>query len=132
MGKHVADPRRSVPGQTFQQINNGMEAVIVCHNIHRLGDHPVTGQSVILFQIKGQIVHIRIRHLDAPAFPWNLFHNIDLAGHFISANCSLQIRIMLQRIFAVLDRLTDLAFLCHVQVLPDFFLSQHFIFCNTL
>ena len=132
MSQHPGNPRPAVPLQAFQQVNDRMETVIISHYIYRLSDHPVAGKPVILFQIQGQVVHIRIRHLDAPSFPWHLFLNVDLAGHLIPAYSSLQAGIMFQNVLAVLDRLPDPAFLRHFQIVPDFFRRQHFLLYNML
>ena len=128
----MTNPGRSIPGKPFQKIDDGMKTVIIRHNVHGFGDHPVTGQPVILFQIQGQVVHIRICHLDAPSLPWHLFLNVDLTGHLIPAYSSPQTGIMFQNILAVLDSLPDPAFLRHFQIVPDFFRCQHFLLYNML
>ena len=132
MSQHPGNPRPAVPLQAFQQVNDWMETVVVRYNIYRLGDHPVAGKPVILFQIQRQIVHIRIRHLDAPSFPWHLFLNVDLGGHLIPAYSSPQAGIMFQNVLAVLDRLANPAFLRHFQIVPDLFRCQHFLLYNML
>ena len=128
----MADPGRPVPGKPFQKINNRMKAVIICHNVHSFDDHPVTGQPVILFQIQGQVVHIRICHLNTSSLPWHFFLNINLTGHLIPADSSPQTWIMFQHVFAILDRLPDPAFLRYFQIVPDFFRCQHFLLYNIL
>ena len=126
----MADPGRPVPGKPFQKINNRMKAVIICHNVHSFDDHPVTGQPVILFQIQGQVVHIRICHLNTSSLPWHFFLNINLTGHLISADGAFQAGIMVQHMFAILDRLPDPSFLRYFQRSADLFCTQHFIFYN--
>jgi len=132
MCQHPGDPRPAVPLQAFQQVTVRMETVIVGYIIYRLSDHPIACQPVILFQIQGQVVHIRICHLDAPSLPWHLFLNVDLAGHLIPAYSSPQAGIMFQNVLAVLDRLADPAFLRHFQIVPDLFRCQHFLLYNML
>ena len=126
----MTDPWCPIPGKPFQKIDDGMKAVIIRHNVHGFGDHPVTGQPVILFQVEGQVVHIRICHLNASSLPWHCFLNINLTGHLISAYSSLQTWIMFQHVFAILDGLPDPSFLRYFQGSADFFCTQHFILYN--